>query len=193
VCLYLAQIRVVQRLEVCLRQTPTSPGRVKRRHHHCCRAVSASSCGGLSGDRSPLPRTSQPSHPEPADATPQKVVREIRPRERRAQNRPADEGASQEFQEWGMPQLQKLQTAGEDEHRDCNHPRFVGIQKDQKAPEYLVEHAAKRVVHPVGGRSGVELAIEAKRHDDQQRGHSPEATGVQGRSSACLALTDGSV
>jgi hypothetical protein len=52
-----------------------------------------------------------------------------------------------------MPQLQELQTAGEDQHRDRNHPRFVGIQEqeDQKASEYIVEYATKGVVHPVSG------------------------------------------
>jgi hypothetical protein len=70
-----------------------------------------------------------------------------------------------------MPQLKKLQKAGNHQYNNSNSPGFSFAQEKRKykTPEYHIKYASKRIVDPVFGRPTVKLAVEANRDNNKNR------------------------
>jgi hypothetical protein len=69
-----------------------------------------------------------------------------------------------------MPELEKLQQAGDGQNDSCNAQRLGSgkAQEDQQAPEDLIQHAAQGTADPLRRRPVVELAVEAQGHDQKE-------------------------
>ena len=126
-----------------------------------------------------LSRANGPHHP-PANSTPDGIMGQIPPYERRSQEHFPGKCGSGCGQEIRMPKLQKLQPARyyEDPHRNRGDiPAVIPEQKRQKTEENLIQHPPAIEIEPRMHMAEITLTRKPqRRHHRQGRQHHPPLT-----------------